>query len=79
MPLCSYTVTIVIGNLPESQQQTVIDTLVEWIDAGHIITTTYRGTIEVGGKSKEVVEMACNAALRRIGKRLDDVIIDLFG
>lgn len=70
-----YTLTLDLCNLPLWARDLVVATLDEY----EAVWTTHwsEGLYDVTSRDKDRVETACTEALARIGRRLDDVVVDL--
>lgn len=74
--MSGYTLTLDLGALPRWARETVYDALLEH---SAVVAIPWRdNTASVQGPDKQTVELACAAALQRVGKTIADVEIDLF-
>lgn len=70
-----YTLTLALPtDLPTWARDTLTAVLDEYLVAW---THWGNGMLDVSGDSERPVRLACTAALARIGKTIDDVVIDL--
>lgn len=71
----SYTLNLDLGGLPVWARTVVEDGAKE-----HDVTVKLwpTGQCEVRGPDEQTTRLACTAGLQRIGKTIDDVVIDLF-